>query len=156
MVQFKETDYYHGAFITSMLNNGYRFSLLDDYEKRRSYLVERSNDQSVVYTKYISTARINRNGHKWIFNFTKQEIEKIMNYELPVHVALICGYGDCKTGGEFITLTMKEFLQCIGQTWATDARRITVTRKKNCQPRVYGTALVDTHSFIPRMDLISA
>lgn len=156
MVRIKETDFYHGAFITSMLNNGYRFSLLDEYEKRRSYLVERENDQSIVYKKYVSAARTNRNGHKWFFNFTKQEVDKILNYDLPVHIALICGYGDNGTGGEFIILTLNEFLQCIGQTWQTDTRRITVTRKKSCQSRVYGNALVDTLSFIPKMDLISA
>lgn len=156
MVQFKETDFYHGAFITSMLNSGYRFSLLDDFEKRRSYLVERNNNQSIVYTKYVSLPNANRNGHRWSFSFTKQEVDKILSYDLSVHVALICGYGTSGSGGEFIILTLSEFLQCIGHDWPTDTRRITVIRKKNCQPRVYGTALVDTHSFIPKMDLISA
>jgi len=160
LVRIRETDYHHGAFTTLLVNNGFKLSLFETQETRRSYKVSKDGKDYLIYSKFASSpssTNENRRSFTWTFSFSNEEIKKIKEYQASGStclIALTAHYGGAD-GGELIILTIAEFLKAINGSWNVRNGRVSTLKEYRKQVRVYGNGVARASAFIPATDLLN-
>lgn len=159
MVRIRETDYHHGAFTAALVNSGFQIELFETIETRRSYQVQRGEENYLIYSKFSSAPSSQRNGRQavtWSFSFSEEEINKIKQYQESGNhclIALTAHYGG-SDGGELAILTINEFLRSIGAKWHRGGARVAVLKEHRKQVKVYGTGIDRVSCFVPKTNLL--
>lgn len=99
MPKLKESDYYYGAVLSTLLNNKICPVLFESGHDRQIYDCTTDNGNFRLYLKYRSTANSTSTPdyYSWQFVFSKNDIEELQTYlnekeRLPLVLGLICGH----------------------------------------------------------------
>ena len=148
----RKVDFYYGAFLSALLNNAKKKpSLFDDEptDNRRIYRLttERSNVDYVIYTKYAVENGNHEDKHRWTFNFSDDEIERITslsNGKECLKLALICVSNESLQKSEIALIDCPIAMKCLGIGLNIKPYRITVkTQSGKHGIRVYGSGHSD-------------
>lgn len=91
-IRVNKSDYYYGAFLSKILDNGCTPTLLTHDANRGVYKITTDKDEYIIYMKYLTN---HQDDLLWNFSFTKDNLEEIKEYaqgEEKLMFAFICSY----------------------------------------------------------------
>ncbi|ADD03134.1 conserved hypothetical protein [Thermoanaerobacter italicus Ab9] len=144
----RKADFYYGAMLSCLINNGLAPMIIEPGDSRRIYSLTTNNDDYKIYAKYVSKPlkRQKEDAKLWQFIFSRDEIEFIKDYkenEKKLYFALICGQENLQNS-EIALLSLEEAKDCLDIYYERDSYRITVKREKGIHGlKVYGTGRAD-------------
>ena len=157
-----KSDFYYGAFLSALLNNGKaKPSLFDDTKNksRRIYkfATEQSDKDHIVFTKYVEGKNYKKHT-RWTFSFTEDEITQLKNLNEQygnVKVALICTNKDLKDC-EIVVVTFEQAMKCMGAYIGVKSSYISVICKKGLHGLcVCGSGVAEDDAYIIARDAIN-
>lgn len=148
MANIRKSDYYYGAFLSVIMNNGITPMLIENNESRRIFFIATDSSDFEVFTKYSSTAHPSHKDAilRWNFTFTKRdknELKRLAEEGQNPQIVLICSTGIANDAqSEIAVLDISEINQCIDLNRSYKGNSIiTIKRIKNKKKLyVYGTA----------------
>ena len=138
-----KADFYYGAFLSVITNNGIRPVIVEVGNKRNIYDISTNKDDYRVYTKYVVNS--NPNDSLWNVIFTTSEVEEIskfINTYDKLLFAIICTYKDIKSNNtEIAILDIEDLKKCIDLNCKMNKNLRLSIRKVKHSPNlhVYGT-----------------
>lgn len=150
MGAFKKADYYYGALLSLLMNNGMKPALFEkeNYDDRKRYTVTTNNGEYEFYCKYMSNPT-GKDDLTWSFNFTDKEckeISSLLKLEKKIIFALICTQKDLTSTKQEVALVYKdEFVKCVElKTYKDSAPRLSVKMTKfSNYLKIYGNKRAD-------------
>jgi hypothetical protein len=117
MGALKKADYYYGALLSSLINNGMVPALVEkENERRQIYRISTNLNDYILYSKY-STAPTGTKAFTWAFSFSKgelQEIKKLRGEGKELVFSLICSQKQLNDYNQEIAIVhWDEFIECI-------------------------------------------
>ncbi|NLJ40992.1 MAG: hypothetical protein GX352_05200 [Clostridiales bacterium] len=99
MSKIKISDFYYGAILSMLLNNGIRPILVESGQNRQIYDLGTDRNNCILFMKYRADKQDTKtpNYKSWVFTFTDQDKLEIKNYIRKgsnLMVVLICGVTD--------------------------------------------------------------
>ncbi len=95
MADLKESDFFYGAVISTLLNNKICPALIEGGKDRQVYDFTTNEKDFRLFVKYRSAPNTENNDYSsWQFNFSKNDIEELQQYiklNKELSVELICG-----------------------------------------------------------------
>ena len=134
MCKLKKTDFYYGAFLSMLLNNGNTTtSLFDDVEnssrKIYRFSTEHSEQDNIVMLKYVNAYQAKK-FLRWTFNVTDDEISQLhrLNEEYGnVKLTLLC-LSDNADDCELVVVPYEDMLKYAGLDVGTKSTSISIKR----------------------------
>lgn len=79
----RKADFYYGAMLSCLINNGLAPMIIEPGDSRRIYSLTTNNDDYKIYAKYVSKPlkRQKEDAKLWQFIFSRDEIEFIKDYK---------------------------------------------------------------------------
>ncbi len=145
----RKADFYYGALMSVLINNGIVPVIIERGESRRIYTMTTNKGNYEIYAKYVSSPikRKNKDVKLWHFNFSYDEVQSIKNYEEKdknYYFALICGYQDNFQESEIAILTLEQVKNCLDIDYKRESYRISIKVEKGGHGlKVYGTGRSD-------------
>ncbi len=143
--KLNKSDFYYGAFLTKVLDNGNKPALISKDMGRCIYKLTTNKKDYIVYMKYASN--VNKRYRRWAFNYTDNNIEEITRYidkGEEIIFAYICTYKNLKDS-EIGIANLEELKKCIDpECYRNQSNRVTIYKKKHSPVlRMYGTKRAD-------------
>jgi hypothetical protein len=144
----RKADFYYGAMLSCMINNGLAPAIIEPGDSRRIYSLTTNNGDYQIYAKYVSAPlkRQKKDVQLWQFTFLPDEIKFIKDNKeanKKLYFVLICGQKTLQNS-EIALLSLDEVKECLDFDYYRDSYRITVRREKGIHGlKVYGTGRAD-------------
>jgi len=143
-----KSDFYYGAFLTKVLDNGDKPTLISKDDGRGIYKLttnKKDNKDYIVYIKYATNN--NKKRTRWAFNYTDNNIDEIKKYiedGQNIIFAYICAYKNFKNS-EVAIAGLKELRKCIDpECEINTVNRVSIYKKPHSPVlRMYGTKRAD-------------
>lgn len=136
-----KSDFYYGAFLTKVLDQGKKPALVSRGGGRCIYKVTTDKKEYTVYIKYATNRR--KTHKRWTYYYTENNIEEIRKYienDQEIIFAYICSYTDLNDS-EIAISTLRELEACIDFEYDEDETNRVIIHKKRYSPslRMYGS-----------------
>lgn len=130
MSKLKETDFYYGAVLSTLFNNGICPMLIEGGNDRQVYDFTTDYEDFRLFVKYRSTGRQGaKDGYmSWQFSLTDQDIKELKQYvddDRHLSLGLICGDQPLNKS-QYAVLHKEE----IKKVLAANKESLTLSRKK--------------------------
>ncbi|MPM28469.1 hypothetical protein SDC9_74995 [bioreactor metagenome] len=130
MSKLKEADFYYGAVLSTLINNGICPMLIEGGNDRQVYEFTTDQGDFRLFLKYRSCASETKRDEylSWQFTFSTSDIQEIIEYlkqEKSLSLGLICGSED--TGESEYAVLQKDDIQ---QVFDAQKRSLTISRQK--------------------------
>ena len=147
---YKKADFYYGAFLSVLVNNGICPALIekDGDLHRRRFRITTNNGEYEIYCKYKSDPTGNTDPN-WAFTFQPREVKELHSLladNKKVVFAFICVQKELTSPKQELALVEKnEFIKCVElNTYKDSAPRLSVKAIKSSNYlRIYGNKLSD-------------
>ncbi len=139
----RKADFYYGAFLSVIMNNGIRPVIVEVGDKRNIYDITTDKYDYRIYTKYSVNSNLNDN--LWNVIFVESEIEEmkeLIDSHDKLLFVIICTYKNIKSNNtEIVILNAKDLKNCIDLNCEmNDNLRLSIRKVKHSKYlRVYGT-----------------
>ena len=142
-----KSDFYYGAFLAKVIDNGNRPAIVSKDNGREIYKLKTNGDKEeyIVYIKYATNR--NKNSRTWTFQYTDNNIEEIKGYIDKgdnIIFAYICAYNDYKNS-EIAIAKLEELKKCINpECEINKSNRVSIYKVPGSPVlRMYGTKRAD-------------
>lgn len=130
MSKLKEADFYYGAVLSTLFNNGICPMLIEGGKDRQVYEFSTDYKDFRLFVKYRSSGREGaKDGYmSWQFVLSEQDIKELKKYiadSRHLAVGLVCG-ADMLNESQYAVLNKDD----IDQVLAADKKSLTLSRKK--------------------------
>ncbi len=131
MASMKESDFYYGAVISTLINNKICPALVESGKDRQIYEFTTDQGDFKLFLKYRSAPKTkNEDGYRsWQFNFTESDLKRLCQYieeNKHLSVGLVCG--ENKLGNSMYTVLHKEEVRLL---LGAGKESVTVSIKKS-------------------------
>jgi hypothetical protein len=144
----RKADFYYGAMLSGLVNNGIAPAIIEPGDSRRIYSLTTDKGNFRIYAKYRSAPekRQNTDTQRWQFTFSPEEIQYIRTYTEDGHklfFALICGQEDLQNS-EIAFLSLDEVKDCLDVDYERPSYYINIKVVKGSRVlRAHGTGRSD-------------
>ena len=133
MASMKESDFYYGAVISTLINNKICPALVESGKDRQIYEFTTDQGDFKLFLKYRSAPKTkNKYGYRsWQFSFTESDLKELYQYiaeDKHLSVGLVCS--ESKLGDSMYAVLHKEELKELLETGKTS---FTISIKKRKQ-----------------------
>lgn len=111
-IRVNKSDYYYGAFLSKILDNGCTPALLTNDANRGVYKITTDSGEYIIYMKYLTN---HQDDLLWNFSFTKDNLEEIKEYvekDEKLMFGFICSY-ESLLFTELGLCDLDEFKRCV-------------------------------------------
>lgn len=137
-----KADFYYGAFLSVLINNGINPAIVENGPKRNIYAITTDKGDYKIYTKYV----VNKNQKDTLWNIIFstgeiQEINELIDKDNIIFV-FICAFKKVKNNNtEIALLSVDDVRKCIDLSCTVNSRLRISIRKVKHSPNlwVYGT-----------------
>ena len=144
----RKADFYYGAMLSGLVNNGIAPAIIEPGDSRRIYSLTTNSGNYRIYAKFVSTPtkRQKADTQLWQFTFSPKEIQYIRDYREDNHkiyFAFICGQQDLQNS-EIAFMSLEEVVDCLDIYYERSNYHITIRYVKNSHGlRAHGTGRAD-------------
>lgn len=129
-MKFRVADFYYGAVLSLLFNNGIDPALVESNSSRQIYDFTTDNIDFRLFIKYRAKGRLGKGGdyRSWQFKFSEEDLAEIFKYldeGYNLSLALVCGEKRLSES-EYAVLNSEEIKQC----FENEKTSITISRAK--------------------------